>query len=128
MFGQYPQATETPEPLKWIVFDSDSPNDQMLLLSKYVLDAYDNSSYSDNPCYSKLAYAPKTWEENPLRRWLNDFFLKAAFSSSEQASIPATLLDPPNNPYGTNGGYATNVKVVLLSIAEANRYFPSDAD
>ena len=38
-FGKYPQATETPEPIEWLVLDIDTSKGQMLLLSKYVLDA-----------------------------------------------------------------------------------------
>ena len=42
-FGKYPQATETPEPIEWIVLEvaPDANNimsGKMLLLSKYVLD------------------------------------------------------------------------------------------
>ena len=120
-FGKYPQATETPDPIEWIVLDIDSQNGKMLLLSKYVLDAW----YSDNFNYKCES---GTWEESPLRSWLNDVFLKEAFNSSEQASIPMISLENPNNPNGTNGGNETNDKVFLLSIAEANRYFQGNAD
>ena len=128
-FGKYPQATETPEPIEWLVLDIDTSKGQMLLLSKYVLDAkpYNTEDVSI------------TWENSTLRTWLNDTFKTTAFTSSEQQQIALTHLENPDNPtYGTNGGNATDDKVFLLTIADAfnqtddvegsGRYFSSDAE
>ena len=82
-FGQYPQATEAPEPLEWIVLAVDSPNGKMLLLTKYVIDA--------------RAYDPgreifASWEESDIRRWLNDtgnsgFLRSTYFTAQEQSRL-----------------------------------------
>ena len=129
-FGNYPQATETPEPIEWIVLDIDASKGQILFLSKYVLDA--------KPYHTK--YAPTTWENSTLRSWLNDTFKTTAFTSSEQQQIVLTPIENPNNPHldSTNGGIATNDYVFLLSVADAanqtervagsGKYFSSDEE
>jgi co-chaperonin GroES (HSP10) len=69
-----------------------------------------------------------TWESCTLRKWLNENFLSAAFSSEQQQQIKLTNLDNPDNPhYGTDGGNDTQDYIFLLSIDEAQRYFSSDS-
>lgn len=127
-FGKYPQATETPEPIEWLVLDIDTSKGQMLLLSKYVLDAKQ---------YHESVFI--TWEKCTLRTWLNGTFKTTAFSTSEQQQIALTHLDNPNSPsWGTSGGNATNDYVFLLSLTDAlsqtndvagsGKYFSRDAD
>ena len=128
-FGKYPQATSTAEAIEWLVLDIDTSKGQMLLLSKYVLDAkpYNTSSTSI------------TWEKCTLRTWLNGTFKTTAFTPSEQQLIALTPLENLNNPYyNTNGGNATNDYVFLLSLADAlsqtndvagsGKYFSSNAE
>ena len=128
-FGNYPQATETPEPIEWIVLDIDASKGQILFLSKYVLDA--------KPYHTEKTAI--TWENSTLRTWLNDTFKTTAFTSSEQQQIALTHLENPDNPtYGTNGGNATSDYVFLLSLADAlsqtddetgsGKYFIRNAD
>ena len=132
-FGKYPQATETPEPIEWLVLDIDTSKGQMLLLSKYVLDAKPYNTYNNT------SFTTITWEKCTLRTWLNGTFKTTAFSTSEQQQIALTHLDNPNNQYYfTNGGNATNDYVFLLSLADAlsqtsgvagsGKYFSSDAE
>jgi hypothetical protein len=79
-----------------------------------------------------------TWETSTIRSWLNGYgsavnqagtdysvspaasFLGTAFTTGEQAAIPAVTVVNDNNPeYGTAGGNNTTDKLCLLSIAEA---------
>ncbi len=73
----------------------------------------------DCKCYND-EYVDVTWETSTLRKWLNDSFLKTAFSNAEQGAIlNTTVVNDDNAEYGTEGGNNTTDKVYLLSIAEA---------
>lgn len=118
-FGNYPQATSTPEPIEWTVLAVDSTNNRALLIAKKVLDCQKYNSTSTNV----------TWETCSLRTWLNSTFFNAAFDSTEQGRIPLSHIENPSNPtYGTSGGNATDDCVFPLSIQEASNtaYFPND--
>ncbi len=70
--------------------------------------------------YYNEEYARVTWESCTLRKWLNNSFFDAAFSSAEQEAILDTTVVNADNPYfGADGGKDTIDKVYLLSIAEA---------
>lgn len=110
-FGNYPQATSTPEPIEWIVLDVDSENEKALLIAKKVLDCHKYNSTNTSV----------TWETCSLRTWLNSTFFNAAFDSTEQGRIPLSHIENPNNPtYGTVGGSATDDYIFCLSIQEAS--------
>ena len=116
-FGRYEQDNDTengPEEIEWIVLDTEG--NKALLLSKYGLDCKQ---------YNK-AYVAVTWETCTLRAWLNDEFLKEAFTEEEQAAIPVTEVDNSQSQgyskWDTTGGNNTQDKVFLLSCAEANKY------
>lgn len=116
-FGEYPQTTagEDMTPIEWLVLARDG--DKALLISRYGLDAQP---------YNK-DHTSVTWETCTLRTWLNGTFYNKAFSSAEQAAILTTSAD--NSKYqcysggSTNGCNNTQDKVLLLSYAEANKYF-----
>lgn len=116
-FGEYPQTTagEDMTPIEWLVLARDG--DKALLISRYGLDAQP---------YNK-DHTSVTWETCTLRTWLNGTFYNKAFSSAEQAAILTTSVD--NSKYqcysggSTNGCNNTQDKVLLLSYAEANKYF-----
>ncbi len=73
----------------------------------------------DCKCYND-EYVDVTWETSTLRGWLNDSFLKTAFSSAEQEAIlNTTVVNDDNLYYNTEGGNNTIDKVYLLSIAQA---------
>ena len=119
-FGRYEQDgddTNGPEPVEWIVLDIEDGN--ALLISRYEIDV--------KPYHDIIRIV--TWEECLLRAWLNGDFLTSAFSEAEQADIVETMLDNPDNPvFSTEGGNATEDRVFLLSIEEAERYFNYDED
>jgi hypothetical protein len=116
-FGQYEQDNYTgngKEAIEWIVLDVQ--DGKSLLLSRYGLDA---KPYN-------MEYKDITWEECSLRAWLNNDFLKSAFTPTEQSAILLTAVDNSKSQgYGewkTNGGNNTQDHLFLLSYAEANKY------
>lgn len=117
-FGKYEQDNNTSngkEDIEWLVLEV--KDGKVLLISKYALDCKPyNTGYTDI-----------TWETCTLRKWLNNDFINAAFSADEKAMIPTVTVSADKNPeYGTNPGNATQDRVFLLSITEANKYFNSN--
>ena len=118
-FGTYEQDNNTgngKEDIEWLVLAKE--NNRLLVISRYALDCkpYNKEDTS------------VTWETCTLRKWLNNDFLNAAFSSTEKAMIPTVTVSADKNPkYSTSPGNATQDKVFLLSIPEANKYFTSDS-
>ena len=118
-FGNYPQSSSDPEPIEWYVLEEDTVNNRSLVISKKVLDC---QKYNDSD-------TSITWERCSLRTWLNNTFLNAAFSESEQSRIIHSHIENPNNPdYGTSGGNDTDDYIFCLSIQEASNesYFSDD--
>ena len=117
-FGAYEQDNNTSngkEDIEWLVLDKQGS--KLLLLSEYALDF---QPYNTN-------HTNITWEKCTLRTWLNDDFLQAAFSDSEQKMIPTVTVSADKNPsYSTSPGNDTRDKVFLLSITEVNKYFSSN--
>ncbi|MBQ2929692.1 MAG: hypothetical protein IJD99_05695 [Clostridia bacterium] len=111
-FGHYEQDNDTdngPEPIEWIILTQFG--NRALLLSRDCLDAqYFNDDFGSAP-----------WESCSLRSWLNDAFLKAAFTEEEQARIfdttnANTMADGyPGLPANSN---PTTDRVFLLSYKE----------
>lgn len=118
-FGTYEQDNDTSngkEAIEWLVLEV--KDGKALVISKYVLD---NKLILEN---QQINFA---WETCTLRAWLNNDFINAAFTSDEKAAIPTVTVSADKNPdYDTNPGNATQDKVFLLSIPEANSYFDSD--
>ncbi len=119
-FGRYEQdnnASNGKEDIEWIVLAKNGS--QALLISKYALDGQQ---------YDPAFDANVTWETCSLRKWLNETFIRNAFSSDEQAMIRKTTVTADENPsYSTSPGNNTTDKVFLLSITEVNKYFSSDS-
>ena len=115
-FGNYPQDKDgTEKPIEWIVMKNEG--NQVLLLSKYVLDA---KSYNEE-------WEDVTWETSDIRQWLNNKFYTAAFNKSEKAKIQTSLIkNEDNSEHGTSGGNDTEDKVFLLSEKEAETLFSND--
>ncbi len=106
-FGNYPQDKDgTEKPIKWIVMKNEG--NQVLLLSKYVLDA--------KPYNEELEDV--TWETSDIRQWLNNEFYTTAFNKTEKAKIQTSLI---KNEYND-----TEDKVFLLSEKEAETLFSND--
>lgn len=105
------------QPIKWIVLEANE--NEALLISLYGLDCkeYDNHKYSIDI----------TWENCDLRKWLNDDFLKYAFSEEEIKRIKFSELKNDDNPEcDTKGGNDTTDRIFCLSINEVEQYFSSD--
>ena len=115
-FGNYPQDKDgTEKPIEWIVMKNEG--NQVLLLSKYVLDA---KSYNEE-------WEDVTWETSDIRQWLNNEFYTAAFNKSEKAKIQTSLIkNEDNSEHGTSGENDTEDKVFLLSEKEAETLFSND--
>ena len=115
-FGNYPQDKDgTEKPIEWIVMKNEG--NQVLLLSKYVLDA---KSYNEE-------WEDVTWETSDIRQWLNNEFYTAAFNKSEKAKIQTSLIkNEDNSEHGTSGGNDTEDKVFLLSEKAAETLFSND--
>ena len=112
-FGNYPQDKDgTEKPIEWIVMKKEG--NQVLLLSKYVLDA---KPYNEE-------WEDVTWETSDIRQWLNNEFYTTAFNKAEKAKIQTSLIkNEDNSEYGTNGGNDTEDKVFLLSEKETETLF-----
>ncbi len=99
-FGVYEQDNDLndgKEPIEWLVLDIEG--DKALLLSKYGLDAKPYNA----------TYADVTWETCTLRAWLNDDFLKTAFTEDEQKAIFTTDVDNSANKYSDRVNIITSV-------------------
>ncbi len=117
-FGVYEQDNNTSngkEEIEWLVLDIQ--DGKALVISKYGLDCKKFNETQTNI----------TWEKCTLRKWLNNDFINTAFSAEEKAVIPTVTVSADKNPaYKTNPGNATQDKVFVLSIPEANKYFSSN--
>lgn len=119
LFGNYEQDNDTDngkEVVEWLVLDK--TEDSLLLISKYALDCqpYHNEHISVN------------WENCSLRTWLNSDFYDAAFTDREKERIMTTDVQPDTHDCDylkEDQGGITSDKVFLLSVAEAENYFPS---
>ena len=119
-FGNYPQDKDgTEKPIEWIVMKKEG--NQVLLLSKYVLDA--------KPYNKEWEDVTVTWETSDIRKWLNNEFYTTAFNKTEKAKIQTSLIkNEDNSEYGTSGGNDTEDKVFLLSEKEAETLFSNDEE
>lgn len=120
VFGSYEQDNDTSngkENIEWLVLAK--KDNRLLVTSQYALDCQQYNT----------SYTSVTWESCTLRKWLNADFFNAAFSDGEKVMIPTVTVSAYKNPdYSTNPGSATEDKVFLLSITEANRYFKTDEE
>ena len=117
-FGNYPQDKDgTEKPIEWIVMKNEG--NQVLLLSKYVLDA---KPYNEE-------WEGVTWQTSDIRQRLNNEFYTTAFNKSEKAKIQTSLIkNEDNSEYGTSEGNDTEDKVFLLSEKEAETLFSDEEE
>ena len=117
-FGSYPQnSASIKEPIEWLVLEVNGK--EALLISRYGLDC--------KRYHHELT--DMTWEHCDLREWLNNDFLKMAFSNEERQRIKLSeLVNDDNHEYHTRGGHNTRDHVFCLSLAEAERYFKNDSE
>ena len=114
IFGSYPQDDTggtgifKPDPIMWRVLDIKDGG--ALLISEYGLDTRPFNAV-------KKAVS---WKDCSLRAWLNDAFLKNAFSEVERKSMITVTGEDPDGP--------TKDTVFCLSARQADRYFKDDKD
>ena len=115
-FGRYEQDNDPengPEAVEWQVLAVE--NGRALVISKYALDA---KAYHE-------VNTGVTWETSSLRAWLNGEFYDSTFSPVEKERIlTVTVSNPDNRKYDVKGGNDTEDRLFLLSISEAELYFP----
>ena len=113
-FGRYPQEKDpgfTPEPIEWIVLETDGKSAK--LLSRYGLTA---------KAYDEHGFWPVTWENCTLRSWLNSEFLEAAFTEEERQRLFVVTVEAEYGPFFAER-HDTQDKVFLLDAEEAEQYF-----
>jgi hypothetical protein len=118
VFGSYKG-----EPLKWQVLAEEGERTLIITKDCVALQPYHEVSFEDWEGFKGI-----TWEDSSLRTWLNSSFYEVAFSTDEKLRIQETqIVNQDNAESGTEGGNDTKDKVFLLSLAEAEQYFVSDA-
>ena len=123
LFGHYEQDNNLnngPEPIEWIVLETDD-SDRALLLSRYALDAL---PYNNEP-------GDITWEDSSLRKWLIERFFYEAFNEEERDAVAYSYTDNSDlqrwSEWETTGGSNTAELVFLLSHHEVfDLYFQDD--
>ena len=117
LFGTYTQNNSlfsSKGSVEWQVLEKE--DNRILVISKYALD---DREYNTR-------YKNTTWETCSLRKWLNVYFVDATFSTEEKEMILTVTVPADKNPeYSADPGKATQDKVFLLSISEANKYLTS---
>ncbi|MBP3542098.1 MAG: hypothetical protein J6K72_09860 [Clostridia bacterium] len=120
-YGQYEQDEDLEngqEPIEWLVLET--KGEKVLLLSKYCLETL---VFSDDP--NRLACP---WGKSSIRTWMNQDFVKAAFSEAEKDQILETTVKN-HNPHGVKGGGDDTLDLLfLLSREEAIHYMPEMKD
>ena len=119
-YGNYPLTADGQKaPIEWLILDFNEKTKEALIISLYGLD-----SKRYNETYSSI-----TWEDCELRQWLNNDFIKSAFSEEEVKKIKVSeLKNEDNREYRTRGGNDTKDRIFCLSITEAEQYFRNDND
>ena len=115
-FGHYEQdnnGNDGTEEIEWLVLDVN--NGKALVISKYVIE---NQPYHLPPVPQNAAgddhrVESVSWEECPLRKWLNETFISQAFTQEEQAAISPWTWDNMSED-----------RVFLLSLSERRTLLP----
>ena len=109
-FGHMPLRDE---PIEWQILEL--KDDKALLLSKYVLEY--------RPFLERWGLG--AWGSSSLRKYLNGEFLEKVFSQKERHCLLKSLVTADENPMcNTDPGNDTKDTVFLLSVVEAQKYFP----
>ncbi len=106
------------EPIEWIVLEQDGT--RLFLVSKYPLDYKQYSA-------QKGQY---TWKNSAIRSWLNNTFMKEAFTSEEQAAIQSVKIETGGEFIDSNWPKSSKIttedKIFLLSYSEVKQYLKTD--
>ena len=113
--GTYPQ--EVPfsirTPIQWQILAK--KGNRILAISRFALDKRQYSTGKSGT----------TWENSDIRDWLNDTFFSKVFSQTERSMIVETTINTERAVFDKNS-VQTRDKVFLLSVPEAQHYFPRD--
>lgn len=77
ILGQYPQFSDSPEPIAWRILDRNTAGTKVLVLSEHALENVPFNAPNEG----------NKWETSSLNKWLNDTFLNTAFKEEERAII-----------------------------------------
>lgn len=115
-FGRYTQESDSKlTPIKWDILDE--KDDCLLLISHYVIEMAHFDLNTNN------------YEKSAIREWLNNTFIKKAFTNEQKALLIEVEVD--NSLESTLDKYNKYIcpntydKIFLLSKKEANKYFVS---
>ena len=102
------------EQIEWLVLEV--KDGKAFVISEYAL---------DRQPYNTTRQAV-TWETCSLRTWMNETFINEAFTENERRIILTTTVTADINRYHDNipQGNDTEDKLFLLSLSEAERFFP----
>ena len=113
-FGRYLQNNgDMLEPIEWLVLDNDS--ETALLISRFCIDC--------KPFHPKPVAI--LWRDCDLRKWLNNDFLRCAFSADEQNRIAESTINMGDSLSDNDRGEIRD-KLFCLSIEEAENFFETD--
>lgn len=92
------------EPIKWRVLDSGA--DGVLLIAENVLCTH---------TFNDAVRADNTWKNSDVRKWLNNTFMKTAFTAKERTYLKDSVLkNEPNLILGTSSGEGTTTDKIFL--------------
>ncbi|MBR6006585.1 MAG: hypothetical protein IK064_03055, partial [Clostridia bacterium] len=122
LLGTYPQGPKAAKAknqestgIEWIVLDRDGS--KLLLVSKYALNCLPYQTMKDS-------LVADTWQASLIRTWLNKTFAPEAFDDGESRFLVNMNMD---EEAGGKKAFLPGLdKVFLLSISEAEQYFPDD--
>lgn len=98
------------EPIKWRVLSINSDGTDAFVIADRAIDIAQ---------YYSASNVEITWEKSSVRQWLNDAFLKKAFTADEQAAVKTTTVKTADNQESSEpGGNDTQDKIYLPSIEE----------
>lgn len=108
IIGQYDSKD-----IEWLALEK--TDERVLLISK-------DSIYQDRFGFSDS----NSWENCPLRQWLDVNFRSTAFSENEKRLILKTAIDIEDETQNTEENHRTiSDRIFLLSVAEVEKYFSS---
>ncbi len=114
-FGRYPQNGDSPDDIEWIILDQ--CDTLVLVISNCILalGPYGSHKKSD------------TWKTSQVRQWLNDTFLRNAFTAEEEAKIVPAKVDCGDQHVLAALSGSVLDRIFLLSRKEVEANFRSDA-
>lgn len=111
-------------PIKWLVLEKEG--NRALLISLFNVNVY---PFMTDDEYFEIVDRGELvcWKSSTVRTWLNEGLYQWIFTEKEKSCVCESVIHTPDNPiYGTDGGEDTTDYLFLLSIEEAEKYFPTD--